>query len=394
MNESEQSIQKKLLLLIVSLFWFGQYVYIPYQTPYLASIGVTSSMIGTIVGAYGISQLVLRLPVGVMADKSGKHKRFIMIGAFSSGAASIFRVIMPNGFGYLIANIFSGLASAMWICFMIFYMSFFSREEQQKATSKIILANNFGMLCGFITSTLFYDKLGMNFICTTSIAAGILGVILSLFIKEKNNARNSSPSTKSLLSVCLNKKLIFFSLLALIQQGIQMTTTMSFTSQIIKGLGASSFIVGLSSIIYMLSSVFWAGFASSKLCSKKGPRFWIPFVFCVIAVYCIAVPNLHIIYLICMFQILPGMSTGILFSHLTAQAMDGISADKKSTAMGCFQAIYAIGMTTFPLLAGNIIDFANMSAAYLTLAVIAIVGCITSIRYYLIEKPHFKKQAS
>lgn len=384
MNERERSIQKMLLLIIVALFWFGQYVYIPYQTPYLASMGVASSMIGIVVGAYGISQLVLRLPVGVMADKSGRHKRFIIIGAFSSGAASIFRIIIPNGLGYLIANIFSGLASAMWICFMVFYMSFFSREEQQKATSKIILANNFGMLCGFITSTLFYDKLGMNFICTTSIAAGALGVVLSLFIRETNTIHNSS-SAKSLLSVCLNKKLIFFSLLALIQQGIQMTTTMSFTSQIIKGLGASLFIVGVSSIIYMISSVFFAGFSSSKLCSKKGPRFWIPFVFCIVAIYCIAVPNIHIIYLICIFQILPGMSTGILFSYLTSEAMDGIGADKKSTAMGCFQAVYAIGMTVFPLFSGNIIDFAGMSAAYLALAIIAIVGCIVSIRYYLIK---------
>ena len=52
-----------IFLISVSFFWFAQYVYIPYQTPYLAMIQTSTSFIGIIIGTYEISQMVLRLSV-------------------------------------------------------------------------------------------------------------------------------------------------------------------------------------------------------------------------------------------------------------------------------------------------------------------------------------------
>lgn len=84
---------------------FAQYVYIPYQTTYLTGIGVSGNVVGTIVGAYGISQLLLRLPVGICADRIGRHKAFIMLGALASGSAS-FIIYM------VFAILFAALASS------------------------------------------------------------------------------------------------------------------------------------------------------------------------------------------------------------------------------------------------------------------------------------------
>ena len=69
------------LLAVVVLFWFAQYVYIPYQTPFLTGKGVAAGMIGTVVGAYGVTQMIFRLPVGVMADWAGRHRIFVSAGA-------------------------------------------------------------------------------------------------------------------------------------------------------------------------------------------------------------------------------------------------------------------------------------------------------------------------
>lgn len=66
--------QKKssVLFMAVIFFWFAQYVYIPFQTPYLTSVKTGADFIGIIVGAYGISQMALRLPVGVFAERSSR----------------------------------------------------------------------------------------------------------------------------------------------------------------------------------------------------------------------------------------------------------------------------------------------------------------------------------
>jgi len=109
----------------------------------------------------------------------------------------LFRIIFNNGIGFLIGNLFSGLAramsffqagyaSAMRISFMVLYMSFYPKDQQTKATSSIIVANNLGMLLGFITSTLLYEKIGMQMICLLSVISGIISALfISLLPKEK-----------------------------------------------------------------------------------------------------------------------------------------------------------------------------------------------------------------
>lgn len=375
--------QKKLLLVIVALFWFAQYVYIPFQTPYLTMCGVSASMIGTIVGAYGIAQCLLRLPVGISADSIGKNKYFILLGTVFSAFASCIRVLAPDGQGFLIANVFSGAASAMWISYMVHYTGYFSREQLQKATSNMILVNNLGILIGFVVSTLFYDKFGMRVLCAMSAASGIAGTVLALNIKEhQNDESTKNVSISNCISICKNKRLIFFSILALIQQGIQMATTMSFTTQILKDLGAASIIIGLSSIFYMIFAVLSAGFASSKFCIKRGPKLWIPVVFSLVSIYCILVPTIKSIPVVFLLQILPGMSTGILLSYLTSEAMKEVPQYQKSTAMGFFQAVYAIGMSIFPIIVGKIAGFISIKSGYFVLAVLAICGAAASNIYY------------
>lgn len=385
--KQKMNIQNMILLVIVALFWFAQYVYMPYQTTYLTAAGAAGSVIGIVVGAYGVSQLILRLPVGVCADRAGRHRPFIMAGTAASGAASLFRVFLCDERGFMAANLLSGLASAMWISFMVFYTGQFGKEDQQRATSRIVMFNNLGMLLGFIASTLCYSEIGMRNLCLFSVAAGAAAFCLALLLKEeKRNVSESGVTVAQLLQVCRGSRIIVFSLIALIQQGIQLTTAMSFTNQILKDCGASDGLVGISSIIYMVSAVCFSAMASSRFCEKRGPKFWIPAVLAVLAAYCILVPASGSIPVILVLQVLPGMATGILFSYATSEAMKGIPEEKRSTAMGFFQAVYAIGMTAFPMFTGSIVSAGGMEAGYLVLAGIAAAGIIIAEIYYCGKK--------
>ncbi|MEK4975258.1 MFS transporter [Niallia sp. FSL R7-0648] len=363
-----QDRQTSLILWIVVFFWFAQYVYIPYQTTYLFLANISSNLIGAIIGAYGISQLLLRLPVGILADLSSNHKIFIILGSLFAGTASLFRILLPEDIGFLLANILSGTASATWISFMILYMSFFTKNDQTRATSKIIMANNAGMLFGFVTSTFLYDLVGMAVICFFSFAAGLIACLLSLFLQASKPASHPKISVGELMQGLKDRNLILYSCLALVQQGVQMTTTMSFTNQVIQELGATNIIIGFSSIIYMLSAVLFAKLASTKFLELLSKKQWICLSFLFLGIYCLLVPLSNSIVLICLLQLIPGLGTGVLFSLLTSEAMLTIPMQKRSTAMGFFQAVYAIGMTTFPIVGGSIYETLSMQSAFLFLA--------------------------
>lgn len=378
--------KQALLLAVVILFWFAQYVYIPYQTPYLLSIQISEAFLGSILGAYGVTQMLMRLPIGVMADSVGRHKIFILSGTVAAGAASLIRFLLPGGTGFLAANLLSGMASSMWISFMVMYTGFFPEEEQQKATGRIILCNNFGILLGFLMSSLLYKNFGMSLLCILSIAAGVLATLLAFFLKEEKGTGAFSHISFASLKVCLHKRLILFSLLALVQQGVQMSTAMSFTAQILKERGASAFLIGFSSIIYMVSAVLTSAFSSSKKAVKIGAGTLIPIVFFILGLYCILVPITPYIPLLLALQLLPGMATGILFSNLTSEAMKGIPAKIKSTAMGFYQAVYALGMTLFPMFTGSLAAGRSYLAAYILLALAAFAGTAVSFIYYCLKK--------
>lgn len=376
MNDNSRSM--KLMPIIVMLFWFAQYVYIPYQTPFLNGIGVPAGTIGVIVGAYGISQLVMRLPVGLMADHVGKHKRFIILGGLFAGLGSLCRILMPNGTGFLIANLFSGLASAMWISFMVCYTGFYSADRQQEGFSRIILYNNAGILAAFAFATLIYARTSMQLLCICSTISGLLAAVLACFMNNDKPA-GKRPGIRELLPICLNKRLIFFALLALVQQGIQMATTMSFTNQVLKGLGATDGIVGMASIVYMISSCGCAALAGMPFFINLGFKKIVPLGFVAVTAYCVLVPIAGAVPLVVALQVLPGMATGMLLSALTSQAMVEVPKHQKSTANGFYQAVYSVGMTMLPIFTGNIAAASGMTSAYFVLGAMAAAAMVISV---------------
>lgn len=123
-------------------------------------------------------------------------------------------------------------------------------------------------------------------------------ILLSFGIKEqKTKTVKIVPKTSDLIKVYADKRLIFFSILALVQQGILMATCMSFTTQIAHEINASAFQIGLLSIVYIIVAVLASYFSASNFARRLGSSLWIPFILFVLAIYCFAVPNIfHLIY--------------------------------------------------------------------------------------------------
>lgn len=368
-------------IIIIILFWFAQYVYVPYQTPFLAAINVASSFIGIVVGAYGFSQMLLRIPLGMLADWHLNHKLLITLGTLLAGLASIMRVLFPSGIGFLLGNIFSGIASSTWLSFMVYFLKLRSDVSKVENMGILVMANNLGMLLGFVISSLFYEKIAMKGLCILGVLAGILACIMTITLPTFQFSYSSGKNSFiNLINVFKNKTLLICGVLAFIQQGIQMATTMSFTSQVIKEINAPSYAEGLSSIIYMCSAVLFARITSSKYIAKFSDRSILIVSYILLALYCFAIPLARQIYLIYLLQVIPGVGTGILFAILNAAAISNVPQKALSTATGVFQSIYALGMTLFPIFAGQLRAQYSMSISFIVMGILALIGsCIVII---------------
>lgn len=373
--------QKTLLLWIVGMFWFAQYVYVPHQTPFLYELGTSSTLVGMVVGAYGLTQFLSRMPIGLLADRVGRHKGFIVFGVAAAGLASLLRVLMPNADGFLLGNLLSGLASGMWISFMVLFATYFAADKLQQSTGRIIAANNIGIFCGFVLSMISYEQYGMGFLCITGAIVSIIALILSLMIREDHTTQTPLP-VRELVTVYRNKRLILFSMFALIQQGIMMSTSMSFTAQAARLIGATEWEIGMCAVVYIIAAVLSSYFAAGEFATRIGAKVWVPASSLALALYCLLVPNAPTPISFYGVQIFAGISTGVLFSYCTSEAMQEIPPTKRSTAMGYHQALYAIGMTIMPIITGRIVEGYDMTSAFYFLAVTSIIGVIISLIFY------------
>ena len=371
-----------LLFIIMTLLWMSLYVYVPYQAAYLSSINTTSSMIGIIIGVYGAAQMFLKFPFGLINDYIGKCQSLIILAGFLTSLGAVIRLLNTNQYGFLIGGILCGISASIWTVFIILYASYFNKNEEDKAASKALVASVLGMFISFIIAAFSYNKLGMKFLLTVSAVSGALVSILGLFLKD--TVHEKKLSVKVLFSVLKNKRLIVFSLLAIVIQGIQMSAVISFTLNRIKKLGGGSQNIGTASIVSMLFAIIGA-FVPSRIKNQDNIKKYIPLSFIIMAVYCIMVVATDNIFIIMASQVLGGFSSGILASLLTSESIKEIEAEKKSSAMGFFQSAYSFGIFVFPIITGKLIDIYSIQTAYIVLASISILSSIVSITYYAIK---------
>ncbi len=372
----QKSVTKTLLIIMILFFWFAQYVYIPYHTPYLLSLGAASSFVGIIVGAYGFAQVLLRIPIGIFADRKAGQKKLILIGLICAAVSSSIRILFPSPAAFLAANFITGITSATWVSVTVFFSSLFEPSELKKAMGLSIAGNNGGIFLGFIASAYISSNLGMTLLFAASIISASCGIITLLFIKESNPVHKETGKI-DLVRILKNPSLLFFSFLGLLMQAVVFSTSMSFTTSYAKLLSATDFELALSMIIFIMLSVaasLMVGYA--KRWSNKAMfifLFGCFVVYCVCLPFCTAMWQLHILQGVC------GIANGGIMSLAMACAMEGAQEGSRSTTMAVFQAIYGIGMTLGPILMGAVVDGFGYPVGFLSFAVLSAVGIIAVV---------------
>ena len=397
--------QNTKLLVIIALFWFAQYIYVPNTAPYLLAQKVTADFVGIIVGVYGGVQMSLRFPMGILADWLGKHKLIIIVGCAFSGGASVVRILESTGNGFLIANIMSGVASSLWVSFMLLSTKYITPDRMQTQIGYLFAANNFGIMLAFIASAVCFEGFGMDFLCLCSALSGALALLLALSLKEDDPAyahlheppeSKHRPIVADLVKVALRKRIWFFAFLAAIQQGVTMTTIMSFSNEAALRIGGSSYEMGLMTIVFILFNVISSYYSGKPPFTRISQGFLVSSALLMLTAYCFLSVMVTHIYLLIIIQVFLGWSFGFVFSIATSEAIVGVEHYRRSSAIGLFQALFAVGMTTIPIIAGRIIelDDGDLKAAFFFQGWLCIIAFVATVYFYYMKRRNHLKEGT
>jgi MFS family permease len=92
-----------------------------------------------------------------------------------------------------------------------------------------------------------------------------------------------------------------------------------------------------------------------------------------------AIPYITNVELLYLSQILAGFGRGSAYPILMGLAIARLPDADKATAMGFFQAVYAIGMSSGPVVAGLIGDQWGYTSLFLSSAAVGVVTVVVAL---------------
>lgn len=386
----QQSKDAKIIILIVLLFWFAQYTYVPYTTPFLLAQKVGADFVGMVVGAYGAIQFLARFSLGILSDIKRQHRKLMRFGLLIAAIASTLRLIYLDANSFLIANLFSGLSASTWIAFIMLYTKALGEETSlQKAMGYVFAGNYGGIFLAFMVSTLCYKHFGMESLCIAAIMAALLGFALTFLLSDIKDTTVKKIHISDILNTYKNKRLLFFSLITFLHQGVVMGTVMSFSTELGYHIGANDFQVGLITIVYILAGTISCYLASTNLAIRIGPCFSISSVMFLYFIYCIGVLYIENITLFILIQIIAGISCGFVFAWTSSEAVKTIDIAFRSTAIGFYQSAFGGGMTLIPIICGFLIHKTDtLSSAFIFQGIICLITAILTLVFYMIRRKY------
>lgn len=363
-----------LFLIVTGLFWFSMYAYMPTFSPYLKSLGVSDKFVGIIVGSYGFTQMLIRIPLGIYSDRINRRKIFIISGVILGIMSSSGMFLFNNPYLMLLFRSMAGAAAATWVTFTVLFSSYYKDNETSKSIGIINSFTKLGQVVAMLGGGAIAQRYGQEYPFLMAAVGGLVGLILSLGIQEKRRIDHKPINLEELITIAKNPGLLSVSFLAIILQLITYATTFGFIPIVAKNLGASSIHLGFITVITVIPGIFSAYLSGTFSASRYGERNTIVGGFILIALSCVVVPFIHALPILYGSQIINGFGQGIVFPILMGLSIKNVVSDKRGTAMGFFQAIYGLGMFLGPVLLGFLSDSVGMSIGFYIIGLIGFLG--------------------
>ena len=367
-GEAKAARNERILLLAIFFFWFSVYTYPSFLTTYAVNeLKASGTIAGMIVGSYGLTQMALRIPLGILSDVMKKRKPFIMLGFGFSILASAGMAVtalqaggdaVPEGLAIavLVLRGISGITAATWVHFSVLYSAGYREDQVPAAMSRIVVPQCGSQILAMLLGAQLAGRVGEIYAFLLATAAGVAGLIIMARVREQRPT--GSPLTfRGLIEVAKNRRLIVGTLLATLYQMVSWATALGFVQNWAREIiGLSTAQLGYLSVANLLPNMILSRFSGIWLLRRFGRKTVLAAGFVFLAAACFFYPRTHSLASLLAAQALLGSGIGLLAPLTMSGAIEEIPDDKRGAAMGIFQAVYGLGMFIGPVLAGFVLE--------------------------------------
>ena len=367
-----------LFLFCTMLFWGSVYIYMPILPPYAKMVGGSLQSVGLVMGAYGLSQLLLRIPIGIWVDYLGRRKPFIFLGFILDGAASL-GLAFSHSTATLFLSVFTaGMAASMWVAFTVLFANYFPLGQVGRSMGMILFCTRFSQAVTNYAGGAIAESWGWEGPFYAGAVLSLLGLVLTIHIPERRPEKYFSLSSKNFLLVGRNPKLLTVSALALLLQFAVSSTTAGFTPIYAQRIGASKEELGILLFAFMVSTMLASLLAGTYARRLQSERSVILTGYLLITGALFPIPLVSRLSILYALQILNGIGVGLVFPLLLGLAIQPVPLEQQGTAMGFFQSLYAVGMSLGPIISGVVGDHFGLPSVFILSGILCLLAAFFS----------------
>jgi len=371
---------------MVSCFWLAIYIYAPIFGVYLQHIGFSYSAIGIILGSYGITQVLLRLPLGILSDFLQHIRKHLLVGGFIMAFASnLIFVFLDSFIMVLIARLLVGMTASAWVMATVLYSYYFSAGRSAKAMGIMQFVTVGTQFFGMAISGYLVYLAGWSLPFWVGAVASIAGVYFAINIKDVHIGKVQAVKSsirQHLQEIRKIPDLFSLTFISLIAHAILFITIFGFTPIL-----ASSIGIPEKSFFWLICAFFIPHIIASILFifyefTHRFNQVMLKVCFLITAICLALIMGSDSLFTLSVYHAGLGLSLGFIFPILLSEVVRISPENLKMSAMGFYQSFYALGILIGPLAAGIVAEQFGLREVFLFTGILTFLVTMGILRMF------------
>ena len=358
-------------------FWISLYLYVPVLPLHARELGSSLQMVGFVIAAYAIGQIVLRVPIGVGSDIIGR-KPFAVSALVLSALGAVWLGLASDPWALFAARTLTGVAAAGWVALSVLFASYYPTGKISRSMAIIMSVNTLSLVTATFVGGILAEHFGNLSTFYGAAGMGFAGALLLLVAPEP---RPEPPTTgsgarysfNSLFSVLRSPLLLRLSAIAITLQFVTFCVNFGFLPVHAENLGASRSEIGYITTTGLLAAV--VGTIASGWFSKRwGPTTALTVAGIATLLSLALMTVVTDLVVLGGLQAFGGFGRGMMNTILISTVLMSAPPALRATAMGSYQALYAIGMLLGPAVSGPIAEAFGIEMVFWTAVAATVLG--------------------
>ncbi|GKV65846.1 putative MFS-type transporter YxlH [Sporosarcina sp. NCCP-2331] len=349
----------------------------------MEKINFSYTAIGLILGSYGLTQVLFRLPLGILSDRLVNFRKHMLIAGFISAFLSgLLLVFFDSFYIVLLARLMAGINASMWVMATVLYSDYFNKEQASKGMGTMQFNTVITQFFCVAISGYLIHLFGWKFPFLLGAVFSVFGMYFCLRIQEVKSVQAETvglPFFSYFQRTHMIRGLKAITFLSLIAHALLFITIFGFSVIL-----ADTFGMTETQYIWLMSAFFLPHACISLLLVflnlKPNTTYVLLFIsFAASALFILLIANSSSLTELLLYHSGLGLSLGYAFPVLLSEVVRISPAELKMSAMGYYQSFYAIGIFVGPLLAGYAAEAIGLANMFRVTALITLLSAFVLI---------------